>query len=183
MLAGAVPIGLCLAKVRLCPTQCPPKRHATPIACVSFLLVTALRQLLIGAWSRRATIQGVRKRVVPEVISNPTAPCSHIVEVLFCQHCAVLITIMAGDRFIEPIRVLRYVGNVTVALKASTFTLSNEGDDATQAEIMLDYQQCAGGLPVFKISSASGNSTLDLTVVYSEGIEGIDHASGKETGR
>ena len=145
--------------------------------------MTALRQLLLGAWSRYATNQRVRKCAVPEVISDPTALFSHIVELLFCPHCAALTSIMAGDRFIEPIHVLRYVGNVTVALKASTFTLSNEGGDATQAEIILDYRQCEGGLPVFKISSASGNSTLDLTVVYSEGIEGIDHASGKETGR
>ncbi|USP79386.1 hypothetical protein yc1106_06660 [Curvularia clavata] len=118
--------------------------------------------------------------VLPEVISgSATRPVRTSWSFSSVRTAQLLpLTVMAGDPLIEPARVLRCAGNVTLAFKPSTFTLTNDGDDAIHAEIILDYGQCEGGLPVFKIASASGNRTLDLTVIYSEGIEGIARASG-----
>lgn len=84
---------------------------------------------------------------------------------------------MSAKPVIEPVRTLRHAGSVNLGADASTFTLENDGDGST-AEVVLDYQHCEGGLPVFFIGSAAGPECIDLTVVYSEGIEGIDHATG-----
>jgi hypothetical protein len=86
---------------------------------------------------------------------------------------------MAAKSLIEPVRILRHAGRVTSGSDASNFTLENDGDESTQAEVVLDYQQCEGGLPFFEIARASGHSSVDVKVVYSEGIEGIDHATGR----
>ena len=86
---------------------------------------------------------------------------------------------MTTITLIEPVRTLRHAGRVTFGSNASSFTLENDGDEATRAEIVLDYQQCEGGLPIFEIVCTSGQGSVDANVVYSEGIGGIDHATGK----
>ncbi|KAF2623268.1 glycoside hydrolase family 78 protein [Macroventuria anomochaeta] len=85
---------------------------------------------------------------------------------------------MAGKPLIEPVRILRHAGRVTLGSNASSFILQNDGVESIQAEVVLDYQQCEGGQPIFEITSASGHSLIEIAVVYSEGIEGIDHATG-----
>lgn len=88
---------------------------------------------------------------------------------------------MAGKDLIEPLHILRQAGCVKLGSRLSSFTLDNDDDESKQAEIVLDYQQCEGGLPVFEVVCASGCSSVDITVIYSEGIEGVDHATGKDT--
>lgn len=85
---------------------------------------------------------------------------------------------MTEDRFVEPVCILRHTGLVTLGLNASNFTLRTDANGSTPAELVLDYQQCEGGIPIFEITSASGPGPINLAVVYSEGIEGIDHATG-----
>ncbi|KAJ4983545.1 alpha-l-rhamnosidase [Stagonosporopsis vannaccii] len=85
---------------------------------------------------------------------------------------------MAEKKLAEPVRVLRHSGLVTLGLNASSFILRNDGDGSTPAEIVLDYQQCEGGIPIFEIKSAAGPSLIDIAVVYSEGVEGIDRTTG-----
>ncbi|KAH6629331.1 Six-hairpin glycosidase-like protein [Boeremia exigua] len=82
---------------------------------------------------------------------------------------------MADNPLIEPVCVSRYSGCVNLGPHASEFTLTT---DEAESTIVLDYKQCEGGLPVFEIASASGQDSIDIAVIYSEGIEGIDHASG-----
>lgn len=86
---------------------------------------------------------------------------------------------MSAEPVVEPVRTLRHAGRVNFGPDASTFTLKNEGSGSPPAEVVLDYQRCEGGLPIFVIGSATGPECIDLTVVYSEGIEGIDHATGR----
>lgn len=87
---------------------------------------------------------------------------------------------MGIQRFIEAQRVVRRVGGVnsTFGGSVSSFTLSNRIDQPYGAEIVLDYEECEGGIPVFEVFEASGNAPIELTVVYSEGIEGVDHEAG-----
>ena len=85
---------------------------------------------------------------------------------------------MPDQTVLEPVRILRHAGRVDLGPIASTFMLKNEGDGSSPAEVVLDYQRCEGGLPIFAIDSATGSDAIDVAVVYSEGIEGIDHATG-----
>ncbi|KAJ8112278.1 hypothetical protein OPT61_g5315 [Boeremia exigua] len=85
---------------------------------------------------------------------------------------------MPTRSLIKPVSVLRQTGRVKHGPSVSSFTLENGGVGTTHAEIILDYQQCEGGTPVFEVSSASGEESIGVAVVYSEGIEGIDHATG-----
>jgi hypothetical protein len=85
---------------------------------------------------------------------------------------------MIGKLLIEPARILRRAGEVTLDPNALRFTLENHGNDVTRAEVVLDYQQCEGGLPIFVIECASGDGSVEVAIVYSEGIEGVDHETG-----
>ena len=87
---------------------------------------------------------------------------------------------MSAKPVVEPARILRHAGRVFLGPYASAFTLKNEGNGSPQAEVVLDYQQCEGGLPIFVIDSVTGSDCVDLAIVYSEGIEGIDHAAGTD---
>lgn len=85
---------------------------------------------------------------------------------------------MSAKVVIKPVCILRHAGRVDFGSDASTFTLKNDGDGSSPAEVVLDYQRCEGGVPVFVIDSATGSDFVHLEVVYSEGIEGIEHATG-----
>lgn len=86
---------------------------------------------------------------------------------------------MTEQQLSEPVRILRHVGRVVLGPTTSSFTLENR-DDPSRAEVVLDYQQCKGGIPIFEIASVSGDAPVEVKVVYSEGIEGIDHDTGKQ---
>ncbi|KAF5658673.1 alpha-L-rhamnosidase A [Fusarium heterosporum] len=83
-------------------------------------------------------------------------------------------------KFISPVRVLRTSGNVEFNKNLSQLHLSN-GESGINAELILDYSRCEGGLPVFNITSAvapKDQSQVAFQVTYSETIEGIDHKNG-----
>ncbi|KZM27964.1 uncharacterized protein EKO05_0000690 [Ascochyta rabiei] len=85
---------------------------------------------------------------------------------------------MLENPLVEPARILRHAGRVILGSNASSFTLENQGDISTRAEVVLDYQRCEGGIPVFEIACASGATSIGVNIIYSEGIEGIDHDTG-----
>ncbi|RAQ98717.1 bacterial alpha-L-rhamnosidase domain-containing protein [Stemphylium lycopersici] len=106
-------------------------------------------------------------------------PPSQVIANLFLVHDAPpLAGSMAKKPVIEPLSILRHAGNLTIGVQPSSFALPNDGTGSAFAEVVLDYHQCKGGLPMFEIASATGNGLLDLTVVYSEGINGIDLPTG-----
>lgn len=90
---------------------------------------------------------------------------------------------MSGNYFVGPARILRHAGSVTIGLDASSFTLETRNDASNRAEVILDYGQCEGGLPTFEVACASGDISIEMDIVYSEGIDGIDHYTGKHTDR
>lgn len=61
-------------------------------------------------------------------------------------------------------------------------TISNVGGN--DGEVILDYGQCEGGIPVFVVNSAvpsEGEHDVPFRVVYSETREGINHETGKHS--
>ncbi|KAG8354482.1 hypothetical protein FVEN_g7611 [Fusarium venenatum] len=81
---------------------------------------------------------------------------------------------------ITPTRVLRTAGEVQFSNDLSHFTLKSP-KSGLNAEIVLDYTRCEGGLPTFSIVSASapkGQQQVTFQVTYSETIEGIDNENG-----
>jgi hypothetical protein len=85
---------------------------------------------------------------------------------------------MPDQTVVEPVCILRHAGRVDLGPDASTFTLENRDDGSPPAEVVLDSQRCEGGLPIFAIDSATGSEAINIAVVYSEGVDGIDHATG-----
>ncbi|KAF9693241.1 hypothetical protein EKO04_008613 [Ascochyta lentis] len=85
---------------------------------------------------------------------------------------------MLEKLLVEPARISRHAGRVTLGTHASSFTLENQGEVPVRAEVVLDYQQCESGVPLFEIACALGTTPIEISVVYSEGIEGIDHDTG-----
>lgn len=87
---------------------------------------------------------------------------------------------MSTSSIVEPKRILRRIGDVsaTFGSSSSSFTLSNQGHDLALAEIIVDHGECEGGIPIFEDEKALGHDLIELVVVYSEGIEGIDHDTG-----
>lgn len=79
-----------------------------------------------------------------------------------------------SDNIVRPVKILRALstseGCLPLTLKRS----------ASACEIILDYGRCEGGIPVFDIISCSStkNTAVEFDVVYSEGIEAIDHEDG-----
>lgn len=86
---------------------------------------------------------------------------------------------MAAKPLIEPVCSLRHTKNAILDSKASRFTLRNNNTESCLAEIILDYKQCEGGIPVFEVASALGDIPISIAVVYSEGVEGIEHSTGR----
>ncbi|KAH7361160.1 Six-hairpin glycosidase-like protein [Pyrenochaeta sp. MPI-SDFR-AT-0127] len=84
---------------------------------------------------------------------------------------------MSSSTIVEPTSISRSIG-CTTTIGPSSFTLQNHGDQSQVAEIVLDYGECEGGIPIFEIAQSSGNITMELAIVYSEGIEGIEHKTG-----
>jgi hypothetical protein len=105
--------------------------------------------------------QSTLRRIVRTVISNYSS------------------AFMVEHFLIEPARVLRWAGNVELGSRASSFTLETDENESTVAEIVLDYQQCEGGLPIFEIERTSGDGPIKVSIIYSEAVEGIDHDTGR----
>ncbi|XEV05021.1 hypothetical protein FSHL1_010308 [Fusarium sambucinum] len=81
---------------------------------------------------------------------------------------------------ITPTRAFRTAGDVQFSNDLSYFTLKNLGS-GLNAEVVLDYSRCEGGLPIFSIISAStpkGQQQVAFQVTYSETVEGIDNENG-----
>ncbi|CAI4215622.1 unnamed protein product [Parascedosporium putredinis] len=81
--------------------------------------------------------------------------------------------------------IIRQSGRVKVSTDGdgTLFELINADNGASantpKAEVVLDYGQCEGGTPVFKINSASGaEPEILFRVVYSETYEGISKDTG-----
>lgn len=78
---------------------------------------------------------------------------------------------------VEPVRILSITGHQTLS-SPSNFALRSDGTSSDAAEIILDYGECEGGIPVFEVLQAASNTTIELSVIYSEGIDGIGHENG-----
>lgn len=84
---------------------------------------------------------------------------------------------MSSILIVEPLSIYRKTG-CTTSIGPSSFTLQNHGDQSQAAGVILDYSECEGGIPIFEIAYSSGFNTVELAVVYSEGIDGIEHKTG-----
>lgn len=80
----------------------------------------------------------------------------------------------ASDNIVRPVKILRALSTSEGCLPLTLKTC------ASACEVILDYGRCEGGIPVFDIISCSSaeNTAVEFDVVYSEGIEAIDHEDG-----
>lgn len=84
---------------------------------------------------------------------------------------------------LQPTRLVSTSNGALRDHESGIVTLANGGlpeGSSKQASITFDYGHCIGGIPSFLVDRASGDGPINVRILYSETMEGIERGTGRD---